>query len=82
MKLTMTARGVSARASNTEREAICSTDVQRHAAWCMIQASLGVTGLHVQPRLAVGDVSARQALILFELKNQMLRPAAPAATRR
>jgi hypothetical protein len=34
---------------------------------------LGVTGLHVQPRLAVGDVSARQALILLELKNQMLR---------
>src|SRR5436305_467125 len=33
-----------------------------------------LTGLHVQPRLAVGDVSARQALILLVMKNQMLEP--------
>jgi hypothetical protein len=26
---------------------------------------MALTGLHVQPRLAVGDVSARQALILL-----------------
>jgi hypothetical protein len=35
-----------------------------------------------QARLAVGDVSARQALILPVTKNPMLRPAAPAARRR
>jgi hypothetical protein len=34
-------------------------------------------GLHVQPRLAIGDVSAKQALILLVTKNQML--AAPTA---
>jgi hypothetical protein len=43
---------------------------------------VGVTGLHVQPRLAVGDVSARQALILLLMKNQMLRPTTPTARRR
>ena len=32
------------------------------------------TGLHVQPRLAVGDMSARQVLILLVRKNQMLEP--------
>ena len=42
---------------------------------------IGLTGLHVQPRLAVGDVSARQALILLVMKNQMLRPTAPTARR-
>ena len=36
-----------------------------------------LTGLHVQPRLAVGDVSARQALILLVRKNQMLRLTTP-----
>jgi hypothetical protein len=41
-----------------------------------------LTGLHVQPRLAVGDMSARQALILLIVKNQMLSPTAPAARRR
>jgi hypothetical protein len=40
---------------------------------------IALTGLHVQPRLAVGDVSARQALILLVMKNQMLRPTAPTA---
>src|SRR5262245_49439294 len=40
---------------------------------------VALTGLHVQPRLAVGDVSARQALILLVMKNQMLRPTAPTA---
>jgi hypothetical protein len=35
--------------------------------------AVGLTGLHVQPRLAVGDMSARQALILPVMKNQMLR---------
>ena len=40
---------------------------------------VGLTGLHVQPRLAVGDVLARQALILLVRKNQMLRPTAPTA---
>jgi hypothetical protein len=39
----------------------------------------GLTGLHVQPRLAVGDVSARQAMNLLVTKNQLLRPVAPAA---
>jgi hypothetical protein len=43
---------------------------------------IGLTGLHVQPRLAVGDVSARQALILLMMKNQMLSPTAPTARRR
>jgi hypothetical protein len=43
---------------------------------------IGLTGLHVQPRLAIGDVSARQALILLMVKNQMLSPTAPAARRR
>jgi hypothetical protein len=43
---------------------------------------VGETGLHVQPRLAVGDMSARQALILLLMKNQMLHPAAPTARRR
>jgi hypothetical protein len=43
---------------------------------------IGLTGLHVQPRLAVGDVSARQALIPLVTKNQMLRPTAPTARRR
>src|SRR5712691_384814 len=38
-----------------------------------------LTGLHVQPRLAVGEVSARQVLILLVMKNQMLRPTAPTA---
>ena len=42
---------------------------------------VGLTGLHVQPRLAVGDMSARQALILLVMKNQMLRPTAPTARR-
>src|SRR5258705_5462549 len=42
---------------------------------------MGLTGLHVQPRLAVGDVSARQALILLGRKNQMLRLTAPTARR-
>ena len=42
---------------------------------------VGLTGLHVQPRLAVGDVSARQVLILLVRKNQMLRPTAPTARR-
>src|SRR5207245_8852988 len=37
---------------------------------------IGLTGLHVQPRLAVGDVSARQALIPLVTKNQMLREGA------
>src|ERR1700737_914483 len=44
--------------------------------------NVALTGLHVQPRLAVGDVSARQALILLMMKNQMLRPTAPTARRR
>ena len=43
--------------------------------------AIGLTGLHVQPRLAVGDVSARQALIPPVTKNQMLRPTTPAARR-
>src|SRR4030081_170184 len=43
--------------------------------------NVALTGLHVQPRLAVGDVSARQALILLVMKNQMLRPTAPTARR-
>jgi hypothetical protein len=43
--------------------------------------AIGLTGLHVQPRLAVGDVSARQALILPVMKNQMLRPTTPTARR-
>ena len=42
---------------------------------------VAVTRLHVQPRLAVGDVSARQALILPVMKNQMLRPTTPTARR-
>src|SRR6195256_4197094 len=42
---------------------------------------VALTGLHVQPRLAVGDVSARQVLILLVMKNQMLRPTAPTARR-
>jgi hypothetical protein len=42
-----------------------------------------LTGLHVQPRLAVGDMSARQAADSFsEEKNQMLHLAAPTARRR
>jgi hypothetical protein len=41
-----------------------------------------LTGLHVQPRLAVGDVSARQALILLVTKNQMLRLTTPTARMR
>ena len=41
--------------------------------------AIGLTGLHVQPRLAVGDVSARQALILRLMKNQLLRPTARTA---
>ena len=41
-----------------------------------------LTGLHVQPRLAVGDVSARQALILLVTKNQMLRLTTPNARTR
>src|SRR6202011_5764613 len=44
--------------------------------------NVALTGLHVQPRLAVGDVSARQVLILLVMKNQMLRPTAPTARRR
>jgi hypothetical protein len=40
-----------------------------------------MTGLHVQPRLAVGDMSARQARILLMTKNHMLRPTAPTARR-
>jgi hypothetical protein len=40
---------------------------------------VALTGPHVQPRLAVGDVSARQVLILLVMKNQMLRPTAPTA---
>ena len=40
---------------------------------------IALTGPHVQPRLAVGDVSARQVLILLVVKNQMLRPTAPTA---
>src|ERR1700688_3096812 len=43
--------------------------------------AIGLTGLHVQPRLAVGDVSSRQALILPVMKNQMLRPTTPTARR-
>jgi hypothetical protein len=35
---------------------------------------MGLTGLHVQPRLAVGDVSARQALILLECCARPLQP--------
>ena len=42
--------------------------------------AIGLTGLHVQPRLAVGDMSARQALILLMMKNHMLRPTAPTAS--
>jgi hypothetical protein len=35
---------------------------------------MDLTGLHIQPGLAVGDVSARQALMLLLVrKNQMLR---------
>src|SRR6516162_9313873 len=42
-----------------------------------------LTGLHIQPRLAVGDMSARQAADSFsEEKNQMLHLAAPTARRR
>ena len=41
-----------------------------------------LTGLHVQPHLAVGDVSARQALILLVTKNQMLRLTTPNARTR
>jgi hypothetical protein len=42
-----------------------------------------LTGLHIQPHLAVGDVSARQAMILLVMKNQMLRLTTPnARTRR
>ncbi len=44
--------------------------------------AMALTGLHVQPRLAIGDVSARQALILLGGKNHMLRPTAPTARRR
>jgi hypothetical protein len=40
---------------------------------------VALTGLHVQPRLAVGGVSARQVLILPVVKNQMLCPTAPTA---
>jgi len=43
--------------------------------------AIGLTGLHVQPRLAVGDMSARQARILLMTKNHMLRPTAPTARR-
>src|SRR5205814_77879 len=43
--------------------------------------NVALTGLHVQPRLAVGEVSARQVLILLVMKNQMLRPTAPTARR-
>jgi hypothetical protein len=44
---------------------------------------VNLTGLHVQPRLAVGDMSARQAADSFsEEKNQMLHLAAPTARRR
>jgi hypothetical protein len=46
------------------------------------ERDVALTGLHVQPRLAVGDVSARQALILLMMKNQMLHPTAPTARRR
>jgi hypothetical protein len=42
---------------------------------------VGLTGLHVQPRLAVGDVSARQATDPSPEKNQMLCPTAPTARR-
>ena len=42
---------------------------------------VALTGLHIQSRLAVGDVSARQVLILLVMKNQMLRPTAPTARR-
>ena len=41
-----------------------------------------LTGLHVQSRLAVGDVSARQTLILLVTKNQMLRLTTPNARTR
>jgi hypothetical protein len=40
---------------------------------------VAMTGLHVQPRLAVGGMSARQVLILPVVKNQMLCPTAPTA---
>jgi hypothetical protein len=40
---------------------------------------VALTGLHVQPRLAVGGMSARQVLILPVVKNQMLCPTAPTA---
>src|SRR5271165_5578571 len=40
---------------------------------------IALTGLHVQPHLAVGDMSARQALILLMTKNHMLCPTAPTA---
>jgi len=43
---------------------------------------MALTALHVQPHLAVGDVSARQALILLVRKNQMLRLTAPTARTR
>src|ERR1700756_2071303 len=43
--------------------------------------AIGLTGLHVQPRLAVGDLSARQALILQMMKNHMLSPTTPNARR-
>src|SRR5262245_10285332 len=36
---------------------------------------IGLTGLHVQPRLAVGDVLARQVAILLSLKNRNAEPS-------
>ena len=44
--------------------------------------TMGLTGLHVQPRLAVGDLSAKEAMILLVTKNQMLRLATPNARTR
>src|SRR6266545_4918927 len=45
-----------------------------HNAHTRARADATQLGITVQPRLAVGDVSARQALILLVMKNQMLEP--------
>jgi hypothetical protein len=40
-----------------------------------------VARTHVQPHLTIGNVLARQVLVLHLLKNQMLCPTAPTARR-
>jgi hypothetical protein len=46
-------------------------------AFAAATAGLALTGLHVQPRLAVGDVSARQALILLGGNRCCAQPPRP-----